>query len=87
MCWKIDALNWRTWPKNGYVYADIPGLARISKTGLTYSLRRFDHGDEPHLPKGARFNDINLGRLHEVLDMIATEIGFDATSYKETTLP
>jgi len=84
MTWNLENLEWLPWPKNGHIYADIPGLARISKVGSSYSLRRFDPGDEPYLPTGPRFSDINLDRLHEVLEMIAAEIGFDSSSYKET---
>ncbi len=43
----LDTLEWRPWPKDpGSVYAEIPGVARVSRTaggsGTSYAVRQLD---------------------------------------------
>ncbi len=81
MLWNIDDLTWRPWHTGGFVFTEIPGLARISQLGESYGLRRYSNGDSPTAPTGPRFTNMSRSRLDEVLTSIATEIGFDASNF------
>jgi hypothetical protein len=66
----LDTLEWRPWPKDPEsVYADIPGVARVSKTagsnGTSYAVRQLD---DDGIAGGWRYIHLERGEAARILN-------------------